>query len=163
MYNFMEPVFDQVRKHKDSTAIHRDYRSKLHILEVEKMLDAHVKDLETTKSLLNGEFPITCDLEMELYLVPKMWVKELIQKHIMDYLYEFGIGIIYLQLVKSSGKEIIKRRIEKIIWILSDANETVRDSFEKQRRKIFIDYGLTAQNNMTMSEIYREGMSLAKY
>ena len=57
-------------------------------------LKRYVNELGSNQQLLGQEFAICCDIEMDLYLVPKTWVKEVVQRNISDYLYEFAKAIL---------------------------------------------------------------------
>ena len=50
-------------------------------------MNEKVQNIEKSTDLLESEFAICCDIEQDLYLVPKQWVQEYVLEQFADYAY----------------------------------------------------------------------------
>ena len=112
----------------------------------------YIEQLETSKELIgleSVEFPIACDLDKDLYLVPKQWVKEGINECLSTYCYQFA-----KQFMSTSWQEFLeldinqtKKVIGQTIKILGSQKTTVRESIEIERKDFYRNLSIRPDDN----------------
>ena len=73
------------------------------------------KDLIGQESIA---FPIACDLDKNIYLVPKQWVKDGINIHLAEYSYLFAKQLLAEKHLKIQTIRNISKGIKKVISLL---------------------------------------------
>ena len=96
----------------------------------------YIQTIESTKDLLGEEYVIGCDLEMDLVLVPKQWVKEMVYKAISDFAYEYT-KVLLSEVDFRSNMFPLERAMERVVSILQSQKFSVNDSLEKRWRDCF--------------------------
>lgn len=49
------------------------------------LLNEEMKNIEANQKLLGPEFAMACDLQMDYFLVPKLWVKEIVLSRLASF------------------------------------------------------------------------------
>lgn len=100
--------------------------------------------------------PIACDLNMELYLVPKQWVKEHVDAAFADFCYQLlKRYFCKSSLIARTGYSESQKAINQVIQILQNQKTTVRENIEAERMEAFKKWKIRSSDNSAMwAEIF---------
>ena len=112
------------------------------------LLEERVGKTEAGTKLLGHDFMMAADIEMQYYLVPKLWVKEIVLRRIANFTHWFAQ---FQSGVNPKGNDLLllKRNAELAGAIVPQKDFIVREQFEGLRREIYsgAPHFLTAKQN----------------
>ena len=77
---------------------------------------------------------ITCDLNKDYFLVPKLWAKEIVLGRLSQFTSDLMKELIALPLLRKDNQFELIKNAEITSRILSGKKFVLRDCFERQRR-----------------------------
>ena len=70
-------------KYDEMQTVHVTYT---HLIEtIKKDYSAKIMQLDESNEVIGRDLAFICDIDCDFYLVPKMWVKEIVQKKMLEY------------------------------------------------------------------------------
>ena len=87
--------------------------TKQDLSDVDEYVNRAMSKLEGEKDILGHELAIACDLNLDLFLVPKLWVKEIVQSCLADFTCSFAKQILRLNISFKNNFFAVKRNSQK--------------------------------------------------